>query len=74
MIEPTFDQVINPHGQWLDDELDYKYTPKHMKRENNIMKKLINVLAKTAVLLALLFAVLWLAGAVTNLLRTILPF
>lgn len=60
---------FDPWGPW-DDE---PYTPRHAKREKT-MTKVIQFLVKGALLLGALYAVLWIAEALSNLFITIFPF
>lgn len=62
---------FDPWGPWEDEP----YTPRHARREkSNMLQKTIQFLVKSALLLGALYAVLWIAQALSNLAITIFPF
>lgn len=80
--EPSFDEIINPKGHDWDDEIEEYYfsgmtanRPKHEKKEKpNMLTKTIQFLAKVALVGFMIVAILWIAGAIGDLLTTLIPF
>jgi hypothetical protein len=69
-IEPSFDEIINPTGNW-DEEIP-KSKPKHERKEKK-MQKLLSILAKTFVVAAFFVGILWMAKLAGDLLIAIFP-
>ena len=68
--EPSFDEIINPTGNWDEDLPTSK--PKHERKEKP-MQKLLSILAKTFVVAAFFVGILWMAKLAGDLLIAIFP-
>jgi hypothetical protein len=67
-FEPSFDEIINPTGNWDEDLPTSK--PKH-ERKDKKMQKLLSVLAKTFIVGLFFVGILWLADVAGDLLNAL---